>query len=160
MKTQKKLTQLALVLSLGLTTFATQAGNCPATDVRTDGSGQKMVDTPASGVADSVITSTDLSKETIATPDRLFRIRHMVIQPGGVVPWHSHDNRPAMIYVLKGAIYEYASSCASPILHNAGEVAAERKGTSHWWKNKGTKPVELIVSDLFPSEMKKDEHMM
>ncbi len=160
MTIQAKLIQTVLALSLGLTAFATQAGNCPAADVRTDGSGQKMVDTPASGVTDNVITSTDLSKETIASPDRLFRIRRLVIQPGGVVPWHSHDNRPAMIYVQKGAIYEYASSCATPILHSAGEVAAERKGTSHWWKNKGSKPVELIVSDLFPAEMKKDEHMM
>ena len=59
----------------------------------------------------------------------LMRVRKLEIQPGGIVPWHSHDDRPALIYVVSGEIYEYASNCAVPILHKAGEVARETHAT-------------------------------
>ena len=81
-------------------------------------------------------------------------------QPGGVVPWHSHDNRPAMIYIVAGEVVEYASNCAVPIVHKAGDVAPEKKGTSHWWKNAGSAPAVLISVDLFPVGMRMDDHMM
>ena len=74
-------------------------------------------------VTDVVITSTDLSKEKVALKDRLFRARRLDIKPGGIVPWHSHGNRPAMIYVVKGTIIEYASTCAVPIVHKAGDIS-------------------------------------
>ena len=68
--------------------------------------------------------------------------------PGGVVPWHSHDERPALIYVAIGEVTEYASNCAVPIVHHPGEVAVERKGVSHWWRNTGAGTVVLISADL------------
>jgi quercetin dioxygenase-like cupin family protein len=80
--------------------------------------------------------------------DRKFRMRKLVIEPGGVVPWHSHADRPAIIYVAEGEIHEYASNCAAPILHKAGEVVAETKDVSHWWKNPGDKTVVLLSADL------------
>ena len=43
------------------------------------------------------------------------------MQPGGIVPWHSHNERPAMIYVVSGEVVEYASSCAVPITHRAAQ---------------------------------------
>ena len=136
------------------------AGECAAADRRPDGSGQKPGATAPKDVTDAVITTTDLSKEKVALKDRLFRFRRLDIKPGGIVPWHSHDNRPAMIYVVKGAIVEYASTCAAPIVHKAGDVAAERVGTAHWWKNTGTEDVVLVVSDIFPIEDKVNEKMM
>jgi len=136
------------------------AGECPAGQARADGSGQKPGATAPKDVTDVVIVTTDLSKEKVALKDRLFRLRRLDIKPGGIVPWHSHDNRPAMIYVLKGTIVEYASSCAVPIVHKTGDVAPERLGTSHWWKNTGTEDVVLIVSDIFPVEDKVNEKMM
>ena len=30
----------------------------------------------------------------------------LVVQPGGIVPWHSHADRPALIYVVSGEIVE------------------------------------------------------
>jgi quercetin dioxygenase-like cupin family protein len=76
-----------------------------------------------------------------------------MIQPGGIVPWHSHDDRPALIFVEQGEIVEYASNCAAPIVHKTGEVRAETNGTSHWWKNLGDVPVVLYVGDV-----RHDEH--
>ncbi|MCC6212754.1 MAG: cupin domain-containing protein [Burkholderiales bacterium] len=136
------------------------AGDCPADQRRPDGSGQKMVKDGPKDVTDRVIASNDLSKDPIALKGRLFRARELVVAPGGVVPWHDHGNRPAMIYIVSGEIHEYASTCAAPILHKAGEVAAEKAPTQHWWKNNGKQKAVLISVDLFPAEMKMDEHMM
>jgi quercetin dioxygenase-like cupin family protein len=136
------------------------AGECPADKRVADGQGQKPGPTAPIGVVDAVRSSTDLSKEPAAIPGRQFRLRQLDIAPGGVVPWHSHNDRPAMIYIVSGEIYEYSSSCAVPILHKPGDVAPEKKGTSHWWKNTGTTPVVLISVDLFPGEAKMDAHQM
>ena len=73
------------------------------------------------------------------------------------MPWHSHDDRPALIFVAEGEIIEYASNCAAPIVHKAGEIRAETKGTAHWWKNLGDKTVVLYVGDVRHDE--KDHNM-
>ena len=111
-------------------------------------------------VTDMVRASTDLAKEPLALQGRQFRLRQLEMQPGGIVPWHSHNERPAMIYIVSGEVTEYASSCAQPIMHKAGDVAPEKNGTSHWWKNTGPKPAVLISVDLFPGPAMMDEHMM
>ena len=147
---------LAGVLSAGAATAF--AGECPADKVVPDGQGQKPVTTAAKDVTDVVRASTDLAKESIGANGYLFRLRQLDIKPGGIVPWHSHGDRPAMIYMVKGTATEYSSSCAVPIVHKAGDVAPEKRGTSHWWQNTGTEPVILISVDILHD--KKDEHMM
>jgi len=136
------------------------AGECPSDKRVPDGQGQKPGATAPIGVSDVVRASTDLSKEPAAIAGRQLRLRQLDIAPGGVVPWHSHNDRPAMIYIVSGEIYEYSSNCSVPILHKAGDVAAEKKGTSHWWKNTGSAPVVLISVDLFPGEAKMDADTM
>ena len=79
---------------------------------------------------------------------RVFRMRRLEIVPGGIVPWHSHAERPAIIYIISGTIEEYASNCAVPIVHKAGDVRTETKDISHWWKNTGDETVVLISADL------------
>ena len=136
------------------------AGECPADKRVADGQGQKPGPTMPKDVTDVVRASTDLAKESIAEKNRLLRLRQLEMKPGGIVPWHSHGNRPAMIYIVSGEVVEYASNCAVPIVHKAGDVAPEKNGTSHWWQNNGTTTAVLISVDLFPVENMKDEHMM
>ena len=64
------------------------------------------------------------------------------------MPWHSHGDRPAIIYIAEGEIVEYASNCSEPIVHQAGEIRPETSGTSHWWQNHGSKTVVLFVGDV------------
>jgi quercetin dioxygenase-like cupin family protein len=151
--------QLAAAIALAFP-LAALAGECPADKRVADGQGQKMVSHGAKAVTDTVVTSTDLGNEKVGLKEHQFRARKLVIQPGGIVPWHSHDERPAMIYIVSGEILEYASNCAAPIVHKAGDVAREAKGTSHWWQNHGKKTVELISVDILPPQMKKDDKMM
>lgn len=131
-----------------LSPSAAFAGVCPADKV---GVGMRaMNDTPAKGVEDAVIASIDVAKEPVKIDGRQFRLRRLTIQPGGVVPWHSHGDRPAIIYVVQGTVTEYASTCSVPIVHKAGEAIPELHATSHWWKNTGTSAAVLLSSDLFP----------
>ena len=55
----------------------------------------------------------------------MLRMRKLVVQPGGIVPWHEHAARPANILVVEGSITEYRSNCKVPIEHKAGDVVAE-----------------------------------
>ena len=154
------LTGAAAAIALALWTAPAQAGGCPADKNAAPGQGLPMSDVKAAGVTDTVIAAIDLGKEPVNINDRRFRLRRLVVQPGGVVPWHSHGDRPAIIYIISGEIVEYASSCTVPIVHKAGEATVETHETAHWWKNTGTQPVVLLSADLFHTAAPHEEHMM
>jgi quercetin dioxygenase-like cupin family protein len=153
-------TAIAAIGALSFVASVAVAGECPADKRVADGQGQKPGPTAPKDVTDVVRAMTDLSKEPLALKGRTFRLRELQMKPGGIVPWHSHNERPAMIYIVSGEVVEYASSCAVPIVHRAGDVAPEKNGTSHWWKNTGSTTAVLISVDLFPSQMQMDEHQM
>ena len=141
-------TLLASTLLAGAVGFVGPAfaGQCPADQVRA-GATQPVSYGPQ-GVTDTVLSQIDLSAEAVALKQHMMRVRRLEVQPGGIVPWHSHGDRPALIYIVSGEIYEHASNCAQPILHKAGEVARETHATSHWWKNEGKAPVVLLSFDI------------
>ena len=133
------------------------AGECPADQVMNGAvtSGETM----PKGVTDEVLSSIDLSFKGEAWKGNMFRLRRLVIEAGGVVPWHVHDVRPANIMVIEGSITEYNSNCKVPIEHKAGEVAQESIGLAHWWKNNTDKPAVLISADILPPQMADDNTM-
>src|SRR4051812_10284435 len=119
------------------------AGECPAGKMQANV--REKVDTKPVGVTDVTLGSIDLEKQPAQIKDRELRFRKLTIEPGGIVPWHSHDDRPALIFVQQGEIVEYASNCIDPIVHKAGDLRPEVYGTSHWWKNLGKETVILYV---------------
>ncbi len=148
-RTKGRFGRAALIagIALGATVMASGAfaGECPADQKKADA--REKVDLKPVGVTDTVIAMIDVEQEQ-GIDDRKFRMRKLTIEPGGIVPWHSHGDRPAIIYVVEGEIHEYASNCGKPILHKAGEVVAETKDVSHWWKNLGDTTVVLLSADL------------
>jgi quercetin dioxygenase-like cupin family protein len=132
----------------GLVVFGATAAfaGCPAGKETTDG--QKPGPSAHKNVKEELLGQVDLAKEKVNVPGRLLRMRRLVIQPGGEVAWHSHEDRPALIYVIKGTIVEYSSHCSVPIVHDAGDLSVESAGLSHWWKNTTKKPVTLISADI------------
>ena len=122
------------------------AGECPADKIKADAT--RAVTYGPKGVTDNVLSMIDLSKEKVAIAGHMMRVRRLEVQPGGIVPWHSHAERPALIYVVSGEIYENASNCAVPILHKPGEVARETHATAHWWQNTGKAAVTLLSFDI------------
>lgn len=148
---------LASLLTLVLTGAAVPAvaGECPADKASTnplDGAA-----TMPKGVTDMLLSSVDLGPE-ISVQGRSLRIRKLVVQPGGIVPLHSHVDRPALIMTASGTMTEYRSSCLVPIVHHAGEVAHEAGGISHWWKNTGKKVAVLYSSDVHNDSGAPDMH--
>jgi quercetin dioxygenase-like cupin family protein len=122
------------------------AGECPADKIKADA--RQPVGLSAVGVTDTTLGMIDLGKEPAKLRDRELRFRKLTIEPGGVVPWHSHGDRPALIYVAEGEIHEFASNCAAPIVHKAGDLRRETSEVSHWWKNLGDTTVILLVADV------------
>jgi quercetin dioxygenase-like cupin family protein len=122
------------------------AGECPADKMKPNV--RAMVDYKPVGVSDDTLGSIDLGKQPAHIEGRELRFRKLTIEPGGIVPWHSHDDRPALIFVEQGEIVEYASNCEVPITHKVGDIRPEVFGTSHWWKNLGKETVILYVGDV------------
>jgi quercetin dioxygenase-like cupin family protein len=140
-------------LATGLSSAS--AGQCPADQVKANA--REPVSQAAKGLTDTVLAAIDLEKEPANIKERQLRFRKLTIEPGGIVPWHSHGDRPAIIYIAEGEINEYASTCAVPIVHKAGEIRPETNPTSHWWQNTGRKTVVLFVGDLLHD--KNDKNM-
>jgi quercetin dioxygenase-like cupin family protein len=122
------------------------AGECPADKIGANA--LASAPTAPVGVTEQELSSVDLSKENVHLDERRLRFRAMQIQPGGVVPLHSHADRPALIMVNQGTIYENSSKCLVPIRHKAGDISREFLGTQHWWKNEGTTVVTLTIADI------------
>jgi quercetin dioxygenase-like cupin family protein len=131
------------------------AGGCPVDKMKADV--RQPATHAAKGVTDTVLAAIDLEKEPANIKERQLRFRKLTIEPGGIVPWHSHDDRPAIIYVAEGEIVEYASNCADPIVHKAGDIRPETHDTAHWWQNLGNKTVILFVGDVLRD--KNDKNM-
>ena len=125
------------------------AGQCPA--------GQEIANpladraTQPKSVTDDVLGSIDLGKE-IGVQGRDLRLRKLVVQPGGIVPFHSHEGRPALIITVSGEITEYRTTCGVPITHRAGELSRETNEIGHYWKNNGKVPAVLLSADVKAAE--------
>jgi len=143
LKTKLAAAAIAVAAAGSLATPAI-AGQCATPGTNTLANAPTM----PKGVTDMVISSVDLGPE-IGVDGRQLRTRRLVVQPGGVVPLHSHKDRPALIYTLSGSITEYSSACSAPIEHKAGDISREADGLSHYWVNHGKVPTVLLSSDVF-----------
>lgn len=137
----------AAIAAVAAASFATPAvaGQCPAGKEMSNALADRA--TAPKDVTDDVLGSIDLGKE-IGVQGRDLRLRKLVVQPGGVVPFHSHDGRPALIITVSGEITEHRTSCAVPIVHKAGELSRETNEIGHYWVNHGTQPAVLLSADV------------
>ena len=95
----------------------------------------------------------NLEKQPANIKDRELRFRKLTIEPGGIVPWHSHDDRPALIYVSRARSSNTPATAPTRSCTRPARSRPEVAGTSHWWKNLGNKTVMLYVGDV-----RKDPH--
>jgi quercetin dioxygenase-like cupin family protein len=79
---------------------------------------------------------------------RQMRMRQITLEPGGVAGFHSHKDRPALSYIMKGALTEHRKGSPDRI-YKAGEAIAESADVDHWAENtSSTEPVVIISVDL------------
>jgi quercetin dioxygenase-like cupin family protein len=139
----------AVLIGAALAAAPAFAGECPPNQVAANA--MQPGATAPKHVTDTVIGSIDLAGYDV--DGKTMRMRKLVVKPGGIVPWHSHAERPANIYIVSGAITEYRSTCKIPIEHKAGEVAVESGDLAHWWKNNTNKDAVLISADIVATPM-------
>lgn len=110
---------------------------------------QQAPPTENKGMSATQLSGFDLSKQGLKDFDqRQMRIRQVTFEPGGVVAFHSHAQRPALTYVLKGTLLEHRKG-APDRSYKPGDVITESTDVDHWAENKGSEPVTLISVDLF-----------
>ena len=101
---------------------------------------------------DNLLAEIDLRKIDLPMAKMMFRFRRVDVGVGGVVPWHSHERRPALLHILTGEITEYSTGEKGPIVRKAGETIPEFGDVSHWWKNTGSEHVIILAADLAEPE--------
>jgi quercetin dioxygenase-like cupin family protein len=115
---------------------------CPAN--RTQANARSSSDAQGSGTE-----SADLGVVPLASdPTRVVRMRRIIIQPGGIIPWHAHDVNQGMAILLSGEMTEYRNNCLDPIVHRAGDMAREDAATAHGWRNLSDRPAVVLVSHV------------
>ncbi len=128
----------------------TWAGSCPKDKILT--TPRIVENAPDQGTKRETLSLVNLTGWRGVGNLRL-RTRRLTIVPGGFVPTHSHDDRPSIVYIIKGTIIEHSALCSVPIVHRAGEWTPEfGKGHRHWWKNETTEEVVLTSSDVVPPD--------
>ena len=98
------------------------AGECPADQVLT--TAREIEKAPDKGIKRPILAAVSL-KGWRGLGDMSLRMRQLTVLPGGVVPTHWHDDRPSIVYVISGEIWEHSVFCAVPILHKSGEWTPE-----------------------------------
>jgi len=145
---------LACVFSLAGPASAQGPAPAPAERFDWDAARQALEETfggpgQAQGIANETIGEFDLGPEIPGLGGRFMRMRLWTVEPGGVVPVHSHLNRPGMIYILEGEITEHRSDRDEPKVHGPGSVSIESRGMRHWWVKETDAPMRLLGFDVY-----------
>ncbi len=81
--------------------------------------------------------------------ERRMRLRQLDVIPGGVVGVHSHENRPAILFILKGSVTFYENNREEPLVLNEGEAIAEFNDLKHYAvNNSATEVLQILTFDL------------
>ncbi|MCA8885445.1 MAG: cupin domain-containing protein [Hyphomonadaceae bacterium] len=97
------------------------------------------------------VVATDIALTPLANdPTRAVRMRRIVVEPGGVIAWHTHEQVQGSALVVSGEMTEIRNSCVDPIRYHAGDVAMEDAQTAHGWRNDGDVPAVIIVAHVVP----------
>ncbi len=99
---------------------------------------------PQHGVVGTDIALTPLASD----PTRAVRMRRLVVEPGGVIAWHTHDQVQGSALVVSGEMTEIRNSCMDPIRYRAGDVAMEDAQTAHGWRNDGNVPAVIVTAHV------------
>jgi quercetin dioxygenase-like cupin family protein len=97
------------------------------------------------------VTAEDIALVPLASdPSKAVRLRRIVMAPGGVIAWHTHDAVQGMAMIVSGEATEIRNSCLDPIPYHAGDVAIEDAQTAHGWRNDGEAPTVIVVAHVVP----------
>ncbi len=100
-------------------------------------SAQQAPPTTVKGVTAKTIASVEIGPQITELQGRYLRARMVTIEPGGHGALHSHKDRPAILYILRGALTSCSPDSKCEELHE-GQAKVEGKDVTHWGENRGT----------------------
>ena len=98
------------------------------------------------GISASKLQSIALESQLEGVQSRQLRMRKVTLEPGGHNILHSHAGRPAVIYVLEGAVTEHRNGTV--VEHPAGDSWFADKDVNHWIENNGTTNAVQVTVDI------------
>jgi quercetin dioxygenase-like cupin family protein len=102
------------------------------------------------GFKSEVKQTVDLGPEFDGMNGKELRMRILTIEPGGYIGLHSHKDRPAVVYFLKGTD-TVLSEDGTAKTFRPGDSSSANKGTMHWHSNRGKEPVVVLAVDILKS---------
>lgn len=106
------------------------------------------VSTQRVGVTGKELATVKLGTDFDIGKGRTLRMREVTIAPGGLLPMHSHADRPSVSYVLQGTLVEYVEGETTGKQIAAGQSYSTQGPKSHALENKAQVPAIFIEIDL------------
>lgn len=100
------------------------------------------------GVAGKELATVKLPTDFNVSKGRTLRMREVTIAPGGLLPMHSHADRPSVSYVLQGTLTEYVEGETEGKQITTGQSYATQGVQGHALQNKGDVPAVFLEVDL------------
>jgi len=76
------------------------------------------------------------------------QLRLATVAPGGQIARHKHDTRPGLVYTLEGSWIEGRQGGEREYPAGEGIALVEDADTDHWFYNRGSEPVKVLICDL------------
>lgn len=128
-------------------TIVTAAVLVPLVFVTGYAAGQRQVPQQNVGQSEDLLRTLDLTNELASTKGRMLRMRKVTLQPGGVLGFHNHVDRPAITYFLQGEVTYHPDGKPDQVV-KAGGGFAEGRTATHWAENTGKVPAVWIAVDI------------
>lgn len=100
------------------------------------------------GVNGKVLESIPLANLLDGGAARSLRMRQVTIDPGGLLPLHSHADRPSVSYVLRGTVTETFEDTGESRPLSAGQSYETHGARRHALQNLEQEPAVFIEVDL------------
>ncbi|HEX9192557.1 MAG TPA: cupin domain-containing protein [Burkholderiales bacterium] len=86
----------------------------------------------------------DLAGEVASVDGLKLRLNRLTVQPGGMSAFHSHKDRPEIVYVVQGSYISHAEGKPDEVLRT-GDVVTGGKNRNHWIENVGSEPAVAML---------------
>ena len=103
--------------------------------------------TTVKGVTAKTIASLEIGPQIPELQGRYLRARMVTIEPGGHGRLHSHKDRPAILYILRGTLTSCSPDGKCEELHE-GQARAEGKDATHCGENRSTTPHTHLAVEI------------
>lgn len=106
---------------------------------------QQTPPTEGRGLKAAEPISVDLGPELTG---RKLRMRVITIEPGGVVPLHSHKDNPTIAHYYGGKLTEFSADGKMVQERGGGATFADGREINHWYENRSGSAVTVAVADV------------